>query len=85
MSRIALAALIAVIVAPAHGEEVEDSCGANGFLGLVGQTGEIASMLVLDQPRRVIAPGSIVTSDYRLERINFDLDEQGMITRIWCG
>ncbi len=64
---------------------VTDTCGAAGFAGLVGQIGEIAEMLVLEAPKRVIPPGSAITQDYRLERINFDLDEDNRITRIWCG
>ena len=85
MTRTALAALFTVIATGAGADEVEDTCGSAGFLGLVGQTGEIATMLVLDGPVRVIEPGSVVTRDYRLNRINFDLDEDGRIVRIWCG
>ena len=63
----------------------EDTCGAAALQGLVGQTGEIATLLVLDRPIRVITPGMPVTRDYRLDRINFDLDDAGGIVRIWCG
>ena len=62
-----------------------DPCGAAGFAGLVGQTGEIAVMLVLDQPKRVIPLGSAITRDHLRNRINFDLDAENRITRIWCG
>lgn len=65
--------------------EAEDSCGAAGFQGLVGQTGEIAAMLVLEQPVRVIAPGMAVTMDYRPDRINFELDDQNLIAVVRCG
>lgn len=62
-----------------------DTCGAVGLQGLVGQSAELAVMLVLEQPKRVITPGSVVTRDYRLERINFDVDEANLITRVYCG
>lgn len=34
---------------------------------------------------RFIAPDTAITMDYRAERLNFDLDAAGVITRIWCG
>lgn len=63
----------------------DDPCGAAGFQGLVGQTRDIADMLVLEQTMRVITPGSLVTADYELLRINFDVDEDNIIRRISCG
>ena len=63
----------------------EDLCGASGFQGLVGQSAEIARMLELDQPVRVIPPNSAVTMDYRPDRINFELDEDDRIAVVRCG
>lgn len=63
----------------------EDLCGASGFQGLVGQSAEIARMLELDQPMRVIEPGMAVTMDYRPDRINFELDEADRIAVVRCG
>jgi hypothetical protein len=34
---------------------------------------------------RIIAPGTAVTRDFSPERVNFDLDAKGRITRVWCG
>ncbi|MBY4894130.1 hypothetical protein KUL25_15340 [Rhodobacteraceae bacterium N5(2021)] len=62
-----------------------DLCGAAGLQGLVGQRAEIAEMLELDHPKRVIRPGTIVTRDYRVERINFDVNDTDRITRVYCG
>jgi hypothetical protein len=90
MTRLPLA--LALIAAPAiamaqttDDADLTDACGASGLAGLVGQRGEIAEMLELEQPARVITPGSAVTMDYRLDRINFDIDEEGTITRVYCG
>ncbi|GAB5449002.1 I78 family peptidase inhibitor [Gymnodinialimonas sp.] len=80
-----IAALIALPVMTMAQSDDPDTCGAAGFQGLVGQSAEIAAMLVLDQPKRVITPGSIVTRDHRLERINFDVDNDNVITSIYCG
>lgn len=78
-----LAILTAVAAVPAAAQE--DSCGASGFQGLVGQSGEIARMLELDQPVRVIPPNTAVTMDYRPDRINFELDEEDRIAVVRCG
>lgn len=34
---------------------------------------------------RVIRPGMAVTMDYRPDRLNIDLDEDGRVTRVHCG
>lgn len=34
---------------------------------------------------RVIHPGTMVTKDYRIDRLNVDVDESGNVTRIYCG
>lgn len=36
-------------------------------------------------PMRVIAPGQPVTMDHNPSRTNFELDESGTITRVFCG
>jgi len=34
---------------------------------------------------RVIRPGDNVTMDYRTDRLNVELDENDIVTRIYCG
>lgn len=34
---------------------------------------------------RVIRPGDAITMDFRTDRVNFDLDEQDRIRRVWFG
>lgn len=80
--------MMALIITPAMSmaqSDDADTCGAQGLQGLVGQSAEIAQMLVLEQPKRVIFPDTAVTRDYRLERINFDIDDAGQIVRVSCG
>lgn len=36
-------------------------------------------------PMRIIAPGQPVTADHNPSRTNFELDENGTITRVFCG
>jgi hypothetical protein len=68
----------------ANGTE-EDLCSASGFQGLVGQSAEIARMLELDRPLRIIPPDSMVTMDFRPDRINFEIDAEGRIAAVRCG
>lgn len=34
---------------------------------------------------RAIRPGTMVTMDYRADRLNLDLDRDGKITKVRCG
>lgn len=34
---------------------------------------------------RVIRPGDMVTKDYRTDRLNVELDENDIVTRVYCG
>lgn len=40
---------------------------------------------LLGHPCRLIAPGTVVTEDFRPERVNFVVDEQGVIKDIRFG
>ncbi len=37
------------------------------------------------RPFRIIKPGQAVTMDYRADRINADLDDKGIVTRMHCS
>lgn len=84
MIRTGLAMLACCAAIPAGAQDT-DTCGGAGFQGLVGQAGEIARMLELDQPVRIILPDSMVTMDFRPDRINFELDAAGRIAVVRCG
>jgi len=62
-----------------------DACGAGGLQQLVGQKRAAFDESAIDGPLRVVPPGSAMTMDYRADRLNVELDEDGRITRIWCG
>jgi hypothetical protein len=84
MIRTMLAVLVCCVAIPARAQD-SDTCGAAGFQGLVGQTAEIARMLELDRPLRIIPPDSMVTMDFRPDRINFEIDAEGRIAVVRCG
>ena len=62
-----------------------DTCNANEYSALIGQDATALERVMLLGMVRVIKPDSIVTKDYRLERINFYVDETNAISAIKCG
>ncbi len=38
-----------------------------------------------ERPLRILKPGDAYTQDFAPNRVNINLDEAGVITRIWCG
>ena len=61
------------------------ACGAVNLQHLVGQKVEVLEGLNRAGPQRIIRPGQVVTLDFDAARLDVDLDENGVITRIWCG
>lgn len=59
----------------------QDTCGARAYAQLVGQN--IAAVTV-PEGVRTIAPDTIVTQDFRPDRINIIVDAQGVIQRLEC-
>ncbi|WP_158617225.1 I78 family peptidase inhibitor [Falsigemmobacter faecalis] len=62
-----------------------DDCGAAGYGGLVGTPLSRFNPAQVKSPVRVLAPGSVMTMDFRSERLNIEHNERGTITRIYCG
>jgi len=89
--RTIVAAIAALTIAPAcqpseeDAVEAKDSCGAAGYQSAVGTPHEAHDFTDPDRPVRIIPPNSAVTMDHRPDRLNIDIDEDGVITRIWCG
>lgn len=61
-----------------------DACGASGYQSLVGRP-LAAVTLPADVNTRVIEPDSAVTLDYKPERLNIRLNEEGRIVEVYCG
>ncbi|MFQ6553680.1 I78 family peptidase inhibitor [Aestuariibius insulae] len=86
-----LLALAACEPAPSVTGDVEgldkltpDTCGAEDYQTLVGQN--IASATFpADLNDRVIRPGDIVTQEYRPDRVNFRVNDTGVIQSVTCG
>lgn len=60
------------------------SCGADKVQDLIGQpVAGHGNRLAANA--RIIPPEAAITQDFSLDRLNVDLDGNGLITRIWCG
>lgn len=70
---------------PTLPDPAEDSCGGAPHAALVGQDATALERVLIIGPVRVIRPGMAVTMDYRPDRINFEIGQDGRIVRIYCG
>jgi len=71
--------------APTTREEAtaQDTCGASQYAAMVG-TNIAAATFPADSGIRVIQPDSIVTQDFRADRLNVIVDASGVITALEC-
>jgi hypothetical protein len=64
---------------------IDDTCGAIRYHTLLKKDATaLEKVLILGQVR-VVRPNSIVTQDYRPERMNFHINAANRIGRISCG
>lgn len=66
-------------------DAAEDTCGASTLGRLIGRDATALERELILRPMRLIRPGTPVTEDFRPTRINFQIDGQERLTRIWCG
>ncbi len=66
--------------APPH-----EGCNFDTLIGLPVNEKIEEKVKALGRPYRVLTPGSMMTMDHIPERVNFDVDDSGVITRVWCG
>ncbi len=65
--------------------QLSDACGAGGLQDLVGQPFAAIAGRDFGRVTRVVRPGDAVTMDYSAERLNIELDDKDVISRIACG
>lgn len=70
-------------VASAPGET--GTCGAAAHQGLIGREGTVLDTMRFAEAPRIIRPGTMMTMDYRAERLNIGINEAGKIERVYCG
>lgn len=66
-------------------EKGKSECDTQGLEALIGKSKDELNTVSLPANTRIIEPGTMVTKDYRVDRVNVDIDEAGIVTRIWCG
>lgn len=63
----------------------DDPCGAAQFGHLVGTSGDEVNESMFPQGSRVLRPGMVMTMDYRGDRLNVVIDDNGKVDRVYCG
>lgn len=63
----------------------ENLCDAQPFQKLVGQDREQVFGVKLPSMTRILGPNSIMTMDYRADRLNIYLDRHGIVEKVSCG
>ena len=69
---------------PVEAPAPEDTCGAAGYQGLIGQPQSILDGMSFPIGTRRIGPDDAVTADYRAERLNIEYGHNGRIDRVSC-
>ena len=63
----------------------DDTCNAARYGHLIGRPITMPGMIEESADLRHIYPDSQVTMDFREDRVNFKIDEDGRIAEITCG
>ncbi|WP_445673278.1 I78 family peptidase inhibitor [Pseudomonas ceruminis] len=76
--------------APAASAGNDGRCEAGGADFAIGKQGtaellEQARKASGSQMARILKPHDVVTLEYRSERLNLNVDERGVVTRVNCG
>lgn len=71
---------------PQSAEEAtaQDSCGAAAFQSLIGTLASEIDQATLPAGTRVLTPDSIVTQDFRAERLNIISGTDGRVSSLAC-
>lgn len=64
---------------------MDDSCGAKRYHTLLDQDATALERILILGQVRVVRPGSILTQDYKPQRMNFHVGDDGKIAQISCG
>lgn len=73
------------VEAPAVPVAQDDTCAAAPYADLIGQPGTALERVLILRPIRILRPDTPVTQEIMARRINFVIDRDDRITRIFCG
>ncbi len=77
--------LTACAPAPPPVFDATPRCGAEKLQDLIGQDASVLEGMTFDKPLRVMHPGMAFTADYSPDRLNIEVDADGIIARVWCA
>ncbi len=80
-----LLAACATVETPSTAPSLPDTCGATDYRYLVGQPDTALQRVLIMDEVRIIRPETMVTMDFRPDRINFRIDGAGRISDVTCG
>ena len=82
-----LAGCAAPVAPPAPAPVARDlsSCAAEPYRNLVGQPATALERVLIMRQVRLLRPDTMVTMDFRPERINFSINASGVIDDVYCG
>ncbi|WP_193222039.1 I78 family peptidase inhibitor [Amylibacter sp. SFDW26] len=63
---------------------ISPQCPAGDYIDLIGEKSDALKALELPKLHRIIHPNTIVTADYIETRVNFLINEAGLIDNIKC-
>lgn len=64
---------------------MDDTCGAKRYHTLLDQDATALERILILGQVRIVRPGTILTQDYRPERMNFHVGDNGKVIKISCG
>lgn len=64
---------------------VPTSCDAAGLQGLIGLSRNLAELFARERPARILEHDSIITMEFRPNRLNIVMGPNGQIATIRCG
>ena len=63
----------------------EDTCGLAAAQQYIGQNASVLEAVEFAGPVRILHPNTAMTMDFRQNRLNFSVDDKGVITRAYCA
>lgn len=61
-----------------------DACGAAKLQGLIGQPAAAIEKMSFAQGTRILKPNMPVTADYRVDRLNIEINKVGKVEKVSC-
>ena len=63
----------------------QDTCQGRQYSQLIGQDATALERVLIMRQVRVLHPDSVMTMDFRAERLNFEVGADSKISGIFCG